>query len=427
MERDIVKEEDSRIECNLCGTILEVDNIGEGFEYCKECEENAKLSEDILNDILNTVELSKESKNNFNPDDILKQIEDEITLQQELDKIDLTVNNFVTKGELGVKEEDKFIEEEIKEEVDKSMEEEIKEEVDKSIEEEIKEEVDKSVEEEIKEEVDKSMEEEIKEEVDKSIEEEIKEEVDKSMEEEIKEKENYEDVTVETVKQRLFGAKNIVLDKVNSVDTDSMKESIMQTKDSTKQSLKQATDVTKEQASKLSKEAKVIATSVTATAISAKNSLKSKVNNNDMDNILDKIKKENEDGEYDHLIGAFTSTYGQDRKVNISDDSEEQYALPLKINAILYFVASLIPGVAQLYLGLTKRGTTILLIGSAFLFITSTQNLFIITAILSFADAYKLRNIYHRGGKIEDSNEDIFSLIKNGYVIVLVVMAIIFG
>ncbi len=409
-------EREGTILCSVCGENFCTECIGEGSTVCPNCQEKSDISNDILNDILNSVELPKKVVATFDPTDILKQIEDEITLQQEFERLDSSVTEVLNSE----KEIEKLFDSNSHSEDD---------DIDIIIE---------TFEENtvlFEESTDSAINfEKTSESVD-SNKEVITEEVIETTTESQSATAEAATVTTEAatvsaiskIKTKVFAAKDAVVDTASSIDTTNAKDNARNLANSTK-----------EQADKLSKEAKVKAAGVAAgvatgaaltkeKAIEAKNTAKVKMNSSkkEMDEILEKIKEENANGEYDHLLGKFTTTYGQDKRENESNDGSEQSALPLRINAIIYFLASLIPGIAQFYLGLTTRGTTILLIAAFFNFVVQTPSLFIITAILSFADAYKLRNIYHRGGKIEDTNQDIIKLIKNPYVIIMIILAII--
>ncbi len=446
--------------CITCGSSFCHECLIPDSSRCLVCQEKSDVSNDILSDILNSVEIPQNTIANFNPTDILIQIENEISLQQEFDKLDLDIakelNHVQEMEKFNFENKDKV--EKISIENEEKCEIELEKDSKINI---IKEEKVEKSEQKQGEDINqnesnidllKSTTESI--EAVSSVNEVMMEtssfdkiediagdsalsitestvvesiEVD-SLESNLIDKEEEEestDSTITKIKQTLFGAKDAVVQTASSIDTTGAKESA-----------KNIAESAKTQANKLSKEAKVKSAGVAAgvvagaavtkeKAIDIKNATKSKVNSSkeDMNSILDKIKDENQNGEYDHLLGRFTTTYGEGKKSEPLGN--EQYALPLKINAIFYFIASLIPGIAQLYLGLTKRGTTILLIASCFLFITNTPQLFIITAILSFADAYKLRNIYYRGGKIEDNNNDITKLLSNGYVILMIIFTII--
>ncbi len=223
--------------------------------------------------------------------------------------------------------------------------------------------------------------------------------------------------TVDLLLSKVNSTKDITMDKINT------------TKDFTKERINNIDMTsTKEKASKLSEEAKIKSAAAAAftveTAKKAKLKANEKIasNKSNLDETLTKIQQANTNGEYDDLLNKFNTRYGQGAKEN---DDGTHFALPLKINNFLYFLCSLVPGVAQFYLGLTKRGTTLLVIASVFLFITLTPSLYLITSILSFADAYKLRNIYYRGGVIEDSNKDIISFMQNKYVIIIIIATVI--
>ncbi len=422
-------DREGTIICSVCGENFCEECADLDSTQCNACKEKADISNDILNDILSNVEMPDKTIATFDPSDILKQIEDEIALQQAFDKLDFDVNNELnsqTIEKLDFSEERVTIEEQ-KNEVDLNLLvegvthddcniETIKHvntsettevyEVEKSIataEEEV------TVAEELVVNVDTSTTP-----TDKSESYIATEEVPSSSES-----------SIDKIMHKVNITKDVVVEKASNFDTESAKESV-----------KNAANATKAQASKLTNEAKIktagvaagVATGAAITkekAVEAKNIAKQKMDGGkkEMDSILNKIKEENANGEYDHLLGKFTTTYGQHKQT--TGDGDEQSALPLRINSIIYFIASLIPGTAQLYLGLTTRGITILLIGACFFFITNTASLFFITAMLSFADAYKLRNIYHRGGKIEDTNSDVLKLIKNPFIILMIIAAII--
>ncbi len=411
--------------CSVCGEDFCEDCFDSELNLCKDCKVKSTLSKDILEDILNNVDMPSNSIASFDPSDILKQIEDEIALQQEFDKLDFDISseldnsknieklNFTSNG---------ITAEEHKNSMDLNMLVEGFVSDDESSEKTAEVTTEHTNAEEI---LEVSSSESIDSVLVEGTTVEL-ESVDAStttqvIEDNVETKES----GFSKIKEKILLTKDTVVEKASSFDTTEAKGSI-----------KNAADTTKTQASKISQEAKIktagvaagVATGAALTkekAADVKNSAKQKMDSSkkEMDSILNKIKDENANGEYDHLLGRFTTTYGQDKR---TDEGDKQSALPLRINSIVYFLLSLIPGAAQLYLGLTARGITILLIGSCFFFITNTASLFIITAILSFADAYKLRNIYHRGGKIEDTNNDVMGLIKQPMVIILIIAAIIF-
>ncbi len=407
--------------CSVCGEDFCEDCFDSETNQCKECKVKATLSKDILDDILNNVDMPSNTIANFDPTDILKQIEEEITLQQEFDKLDFDISselnnsnnieklNFSSNGITAT---------ENKNDMDLNLLVEGFVSEDESSEALPEETSEANIDVEV---LDIALEDTIDTVVESTT---VEVETSTTTEETTNTGESKES-SFSKIKEKVLLTKDAVIGKASNFDTDGAKESI-----------KTAADSTKTQASKLSKEAKVKTASVAAGVVTGaaitkekaadvKNTAKQKMDSNkkEMDSILNKIKDENANGEYDHLLGRFTTTYGQDKR---ADDGDKQSALPLRINSIVYFLLSLIPGAAQLYLGLTTRGITILLIGACFFFITNTPSLFIITAIVSFADAYKLRNIYHRGGKIEDTNNDVMGLIKQPMVILLIIAAIIF-
>ncbi len=416
-------EREGTVICSVCGENFCEECVDLESNRCKECKMKEDISKDILNDILSNVDLPSKSIATFDPSDILKQIEDEIALNQEFEKLDFDIKSEIDNSKniekLNFSSED-ITTGDNKNEMDLNL----------IVEGFISED---SSSEEIQE-VDSTLDavstvvDEVTIEQTSIVDEEV---VKQSSEESSIENETVVEETKSSsfskIKEKVILTKDVVVEKASSFDTESAKESV-----------KSAANSTKSQASKLSKEAKIktagvaagVATGAAITkekAVDVKNSAKEKMGDSkkEMDSILNKIKEENQNGEYDHLLGKFTTSYGQDKRATF--DGDEQSALPLRINSIIYFLASLIPGAAQLYLGLTTRGITILLIGACFFFITSTASLFIITAMLSFADAYKLRNIYHRGGKIEDTNNDIMALIKNPLVMIMIIVAIIFA
>ncbi len=432
-------EREGTVACSVCGGNFCEECVDLETNQCNECKIKDDISKDILNDILSNVDLPSKAIANFDPTDILKQIEEEITLKQEFERLDFDISSEMDNSKKIEKlnfSSEGITAEENKNSMDLNLL------VEGFVSDDIN--LDSNVDSVISSTV-----------AETTIDETIAISEDSSNIEEViitedtiveNITENIEETTIETevspthnsteessisnlskIKEKVLLTKDVVAEKASTFDTENAKESV-----------KSAANSTKNQASKLSKEAKLktagvaagVATGAALTkekAVDVKNSAKEKMEGSkkEMDSILNKIKEENANGEYDHLLGRFTTTYGQDKKT--TSDGDEQSALPLRINSIIYFLASLIPGAAQLYLGLTTRGITILLIGSCFFFITNTASLFIITAMLSFADAYKLRNIYHRGGKIEDTNSDIMTLIKNPIVIIMAIVAIIFG
>ncbi len=234
--------------------------------------------------------------------------------------------------------------------------------------------------------------------------------------------------TVSYLKSKFGSAKDYTTQKVETIDMSATKEKAGKLAEDTKEMAGKLSVEAKDKAGKVSAEAKV--KTAAATAYTVEKAKKAKTyasqkmasNSANLDETISKIQEANVNGEYDDLLSKFSTRYGQGAK---ETEDDTQFALPLKINNFLYFLCSLIPGIAQLYLGLTKRGTTILVIASVFLFVTMTPSLFFITSILSFADAYKLRNIYYRGGLIEDSNRDIVSFMKNQYIILLIIATVV--
>ncbi len=229
-------------------------------------------------------------------------------------------------------------------------------------------------------------------------------------------------------KTKFTETKDVAKDKINNMDMTGTKEKAAQLSGETKEKASQLSEEAKVKASKLSGEAKVKTAAATAYTVEkakqAKTYANEKITTNktNLDDTISKIQEANVNGEYDDLLSKFSTHYGQGAK---EAENDSQFALPLKINNFLYFLCSLVPGIAQLYLGLTKRGATLLLIASVFLFVTMTPSLYFITSILSFADAYKLRNIYYRGGVIEDCNKDIVTFITNKYVILVIIATVV--
>ncbi len=401
-------DREGTIICSVCGENFCESCVDLESRQCTNCKEKAEISQDILNDILSNVDIPDKTVSSFDPSDILKQIEDEIALQHEFEKLDFEMSSELNSNKI---EKLSFSSEEIASCEDKN-------EVDLNLlvegfthDEDFTQKSDEVIQQE------------------ESVVENTPIDIQVAVEEvqPIVSQEVVVDSNIDKIMSKVILTKDIVVEKATNFDTDNAIESI-----------KSAANSTKVQASKIADEAKIKSAGAAAgvamgaaitkeKALEAKNIAKDKMGSSkkEMDSILNKIKEENANGEYDHLLGKFTTTYGQHKESTV--DGDEHSALPLRINSIIYFIASLIPGAAQLYLGLTTRGVTILLVGAFFFFITNTASLFFITSMLSFADAYKLRNIYHRGGKIEDTNSDIIKLLKNPLVIIMIISAIVFG
>ncbi len=94
----------------------------------------------------------------------------------------------------------------------------------------------------------------------------------------------------------------------------------------------------------------------------------------------------------------------------------------------VYFLLSLVPGIAHCYIGLTQRGVTIIFIAYAtFYLLHKIQILFLLVMILSFMDCYNIRNRYYLGQKIVDSNSDIIATLHNRYVILTIIILFIYN
>ncbi len=392
---------------NVTSDITEKEIIDTNFDNF-----NGNLADDILNDILNSVTIPEKTKINFDPSDILGQIE--AGLEAELSNtsnVDYANNNAdeippipIVEATLDYEQaNESFISENVSEN-------DLSEETQKV---ELTKELDSNSTVENIEKLEFSNTDDIV--LESTVESTVENTVENTVESTVNTKEKTS--KVDYFKSKFTATKDVTVEKINNIDMTSTKE----------KASKLSVD-TKEKASKLSDEAKI--KSAAAAAFTAETAKKAKIkanqtiatNKSNFDETITKIQDANTNGEYDELLSKFNTHYGQGAK---ETDVNTQFALPLKINNFLYFLCSLIPGIAQLYLGLTKRGTTILLIASVFLFVTMTPSLFFITSILSFADAYKLRNIYYRGGLIEDSNRDIASFMKNKYVILAIIATII--
>ncbi len=410
-------DREATIICSVCGENFCQECIDLDSKQCRECKSKSDISQDILNDILSNVEIPDQKISTFDPTDILKQIEDEIALQHEFEKLDFEINNEISSSNSIEKLDftsEGITTDEQKNDVDLNL----------LVEGVIQEEpiIENHQEVTRVETPEVTIIEELVPEVKVTTAQIESVDVVTSTVEEVSE---ITDSSIDKIMHKVILTKDTVVEKASNFDTEAAKDSV-----------KNAANATKAQASKLKAEAKIktasaAAGAATAAAITKEKAVEAKIiakqkmdgSKKEMDSILNKIKEENANGEYDHLLGKFTTTYGQHKET--VGDGDEHSALPLRINSIIYFIASLIPGAAQLYLGLTARGITILLIGAFFFFITNTASLFFITAMLSFADAYKLRNIYHRGGKIEDTNNDVLKLIKNPLIILMIIAAII--
>ncbi len=338
---------------------------------------NGTLADDILSDILGSITIPEKAKVNFDPSDILSQIEEglESEMISHVDETDVSPEVVEVVATLVTESATDDVQEHVAHKI--VLTKDVLDEDDDHI----------GVTD-----------------VEHEIELEIEQEIEKVS-------------TVNLLKSKFNSTKESTMEKINSIDMTATKE---------KASV--IGEETKAKAKELSEEAKV--KSAAAAAFTADKARKAKAkadeklasNKTNLDETILKIQKANQNGEYDELLSKFNTRYGQGAKEN---DDSTHFALPLKINNFLYFLCSLIPGIAQLYLDLTKRGTTILVIASVFLFVTMTPSLYFITSILSFADAYKLRNIYYRGGVIEDSNKDITSFMKNKYVILMIIATVI--
>ncbi len=352
---------------------------------------NGTLADDILNDILGSITIPEKSKVNFDPSDILSQIEAGLEAERSIQ--DKTFVNEVVSEVVS-----EFISEEV---VDGHI-------VSDTTRDFSEPDTHKIV--LTKEPLDEE----------KSN---VEHEIELEMEQEI------ETVSkIDTLKSKFSSTKDLTMEKINNIDMSSTKEKASVLSEETKAKASKLSGEAKEQASKLSEEAKVKSVAAAAFTVDTAKKVKTKAsekmasNKTNLDETISKIQQANVNGEYDELLSKFNTRYGQGAK---EDDDGTHFALPLKINNFLYFLCSLIPGVAQFYLGLTKRGTTLLVTASVFLFVTMTPSLYFITSILSFADAYKLRNIYYRGGVIEDSNKDITSFLKNKYVILIIIATVV--
>lgn len=464
--------------CSVCNEHFCNECIDTETLVCASCKEKQALSNDILEDIMSTVEIPAHAKVNFDPTDILTQIENEIAIQQQIEKIDFDINNelgdtiieeiSVSENQLGdtvieeISVSENALGDTIIEEIsvsENTLGDTVIEEIsisENTLGDTVIEEISVS-----ENQLSDTIVEQIivsENEVTDNVIEQIsitENALDDTAVEQISVSENIvtestlddglgkvdlnKNTTSDTPKQsktssfkeKFFGKKDDIIDKTQSLDEDitnsanNLAESTKKQANKIAENANELKEKTKENASELKEKAKV---NLKKTQENINNSLNPEPDE-ELEEIINKIEGTNKNGEYDHLLSRFSSHYGQGAKEasssNVNDESNS--ALPLRINSILYFLSSLIPGGAQLYLGLTKRGATILIISAVFLFIAQSTSLFIIATILSFADAQKLRNIYYRGGKIEDTNDDVMGLIKNGYVILIIIAAMIAG
>ncbi len=362
---------------------------------------NGALADNILNDILGSITIPDKAKVNFDPSDILSQIE--AGLESEMS----------SRNELKVQEVDVFEQDNI-EKIESVVAENV-------FNESLENSSSKIV---LTKDTLKTDENNVSEVVVEALETDTVEQKVEFVDEQPTDKVS----TVELLKSKFNSTKDLTMDKISSIDMTATKEKASVLGEETKTKASKLSEDAKVQASKLSEEAKIKSAAAAAYTAEKAKKVKTKTNekmsNNkaNLDETISKIQQANVNGEYDDLLNKFSTRYGQGAK---ADDDGSQSALPLKINNFLYFICSLIPGIAQFYLGLTKRGTTILVIASVFLFVTMTPSLYFITSILSFADAYKLRNIYYRGGLIEDTNKDISSFMKNKYIILLIIATVV--
>ncbi len=397
--------------CSVCGNsfcedcIVDKENV-----VCAECKDKQDVSNDILNDIMDSVVINEQAKASFDPTDILSQIEEEISLQQNSKISDDILNDIMSSVVVNEKAKASFDPTELLNSIEAETINTAKSNINFNKETEI------YIEEFIGE---------------------TGETIKDTGEFDVSFDEDFEENITES---ELFVNSNVNISTTNYTNKenlDSAEVSEEVSEDSTSKNFGEKVSgfskTAKEKSISASQKAKVksatIAGGVAAVASSTKekatsftSSTKEKMKKapNDLDDILSKIEKENRQGEYDDLLNKFRTSYGEKQSDDYINDS-----LPLKINDIIYFLASLIPGMAQFYLGLTSRGTTLFVIGAVFVWILQTPSLFLITAVLSFADAYKLRNIYYRGGNIVDTNEDIIKFIKNKYIIVIIILAFV--
>ena len=103
---------------------------------------------------------------------------------------------------------------------------------------------------------------------------------------------------------------------------------------------------------------------------------------------------------------------------------------PRRYSGFITFLASLIPGMGHVYLGLIKRGMFFLssLFLSCYLLTIfhSVAFAFMVAliALISFFDAFRIRNLLNSGTKVEDDFEDILGFIKKYYIYILIIFAL---
>ncbi len=443
------KEHDTNIathECSVCGEhFCDLCNNDSNPFICTSCStknnevdalDNSILADDILQDILSSVSIPDKAKVNFDPSDILAQIEAEIASNTDTSSVEIEFNNDSAEASTEIQDEannetnvdivEDMVVEEIAVAAANSFDS-INTDLDDNTES-----IEKIVLTKDNSSLDTSTTEIISSDISGDISNNISN-VDTPVIEEVDGTHSKEVVVAKTstfskLKSKFKETKDMTVEKISSIDMTETKQKATQLSDETKEKANTLSDEAKEKATLISGEAKI--KTVAATAYTVEKAKQAKTfasekmasNKSNLDDTISKIQEANVNGEYDELLSKFNTHYGQGAK-EVEDDT--QFALPLKINNFLYFLCSLVPGIAQLYLGLSKRGATLLMIASVFLFVTMTPSLFFITAILSFADAYKLRNIYYRGGLIEDTNKDIISFLTNNYVIVVIIATVV--
>ncbi len=407
--------------CTICKENFCENCISEGTDViCYTCKEKQQLSNEILHDILGNANIDTKIKNNFNEYDILKQIEDEINNQQiehsDLSNVNIDTIDVYTNFNTEEKIIDKI------EAIVENNNSNINNKNDISSVSEFK-----------------------------TVTSEYVQEFDFL--------DNINDVKIENLSPQVENVNDLEINttEFNSkhIDTTVMKNKLPYNH-SEVPSRQTFFDYLKQQFSKLSSTTKTKATNLKENYDSKYFKEKSENLKSNTNNLVTSAKQKT-----DNIKNAYDTEYFKEKSntikssaVNFSSSIKEKSKtfseninsknqspcsdtdncdtnMPnqmFEINDILYFIASLIPGFAQAYIGLTKRGITIIFIAFAFgSILFEKPQLLILTAILSFIDAHKIRRLYYLGYELIDSNRDIYGLIFNFWVILIIVLTVLFG